>query len=442
MRFVLAMIILTVLTVGWVFASEKGSDYGAVDRLALDLAILPDVTVNSAVRSMSPVCCNDTERARAAYAFTASYLLYSPEAAVSKPLDPDVPLKKIFDGKGRCGEYARLFNLIALRLGLESVSIVGVAKGNGYQVGDSPSQYGHVWNAVKIAGKWKLLDCAWGSLRSTLPTGRSGPGVQHAINDDYFFVAPERLIYTHFPQDPKWQISSKPVTASEFARMPVLLPDFFTNGIVLSNTVYGVLRQVDGAVLECTVPDAVHVFARLFDLKGLPLPPSTVLAQREDDHFVVRAAAPAGVSYLKLFVLGDESELDSGHCVAEFRIDNNDRSSEPDVFPQTFAGFERGAASVASPITGTLLAGTLQEFRLNVPRAESVAVLQGNRWSMLKRSASDFTGSVKLRAGEVRVAARYPREKGFNTLLKYQVADKQPSQVASAKVGVLREVFR
>jgi len=183
MRFAVATILLALSMVAGASAQLRTSNYRSIDSLASRIAASPNVTVNSAVRSLAELCKTDVQRARAAYSFTASYLLYSPTEVASEPLTPDAPLSSVFGGKGMCGEYAALFNAVAAGLGLESVTVIGVAKGDGYLVGDSANNFGHAWNAVQVDGQWRLLDCAWGSGLLAPPDGGVQPDYRPQITE-------------------------------------------------------------------------------------------------------------------------------------------------------------------------------------------------------------------------------------------------------------------
>lgn len=76
----------------------------------------------------------------------------------------------IFSGKAVCEGYARVYEAIAKRAGLECIVVGGHGKGYGFtplKDGERPpprKASGHAWNAVKIDnGYWKLLDACWGA---------------------------------------------------------------------------------------------------------------------------------------------------------------------------------------------------------------------------------------------------------------------------------------
>lgn len=60
----------------------------------------------------------------------------------------------LVDGVGVCETYAKSFKLIADRMGYETVTIGGVGISGGKQIA-------HMWNYVKIEGKWYAVDITW-----------------------------------------------------------------------------------------------------------------------------------------------------------------------------------------------------------------------------------------------------------------------------------------
>ena len=67
------------------------------------------------------------------------------------------------DRKSTCDGYTNLFDDLAREMGLESSRIVGYAKGFDYTPGKPLAKPNHSWNAVKLEGKWNLIDATWGA---------------------------------------------------------------------------------------------------------------------------------------------------------------------------------------------------------------------------------------------------------------------------------------
>src|SRR5262249_35212157 len=98
------------------------------------------------------------------------------------------------------------------------------AKGVGYQPGQEIAKSNHAWNAVRIDGHWHLVDATWGA-------GSVGDKkFLKRYRDYYFLTPPEQLIFSHFPDDVRWQLLEPPVTQAEFEHWPKIRDELFALG--------------------------------------------------------------------------------------------------------------------------------------------------------------------------------------------------------------------
>ncbi|KAL8579137.1 hypothetical protein ACOMHN_036076 [Nucella lapillus] len=128
--------------------------------------------------------------------------------------------------------YAMLFDIMCSYAGLHSKIIGGYAKGADYIPGMkfTPGQNQHTWNAVYIYGTWCLVDAHWGARR--LVGKQTSVEDFHYQLDEYFFLTdPHQLIYTHLPDDARWQLLDGCITLQEFENMPHMKPQFFKFGL-------------------------------------------------------------------------------------------------------------------------------------------------------------------------------------------------------------------
>lgn len=157
---------------------------------------------------------------------------------------------------GTPAEFAQLYAELATLAGLEVAVIEGYAghnvpsrrysgklmkalepninklRGGTYHL----QRYRAAWNAVKINGKWNLLDTYWmvkgekmlgrgwserDFIREMKKRIRRVPSASQlsagkTIDNDYFFAKPRDFIDTHFPDETKWQLLAVPKTWSSF----------------------------------------------------------------------------------------------------------------------------------------------------------------------------------------------------------------------------------
>jgi transglutaminase/protease-like cytokinesis protein 3 len=107
--------------------------------------------------------------------------------------------------------------------GVEVAYIVGDARHSSASVeGDS-----HAWNAVRINGRWYLLDATWdaGTVAGDTFTKR--------YSTDYLLAPPDVFGRDHYPEDPRWQLRVTPISRGEFFRQPMMSAAFYAQGLEL-----------------------------------------------------------------------------------------------------------------------------------------------------------------------------------------------------------------
>lgn len=130
--------------------------------------------------------------------------------------------------------------------------IEGYSKHSKYEPGDqlAPADRSS-WTAVLVDNTWRLLDINWSSKYvsgerhedwkliddpvddEAAQTTRRAEFYQH--DETYFLTSPEVLVYSHLPDDERWQLLARPVTRQEFVSMAHLSGHFFRYGLRLAS---------------------------------------------------------------------------------------------------------------------------------------------------------------------------------------------------------------
>lgn len=147
-------------------------------------------------------------------------------------------------------------------VGIECQEVPGHSKGIGYRQGQSLKNVksDHLWNAVLLGGQWFLLDACWGAGRVDMEHksfvkrfeethvfihgAENQPRVYsqtcslhlsppQRFDDFYFLTDPEEFIYTHFPDEEKWQLLDAPIPLEEFEKRVFKTSAFFNMGLRL-----------------------------------------------------------------------------------------------------------------------------------------------------------------------------------------------------------------
>lgn len=162
---------------------------------------------NDAVGYLAHVLCDPfpspTDKARAIFTWCHHNIAYDVEGffggCIPRGQTPD---QSIFSGKAVCEGYAKIFQAVAQRAGLDCVVVGGHGKGYGFhpmRAGERPpprDATGHAWNAVRIdGGAWKLIDACWGA-------GAVGDGAYNKRFEPLMFTLRNDLFgLKHFPGD-------------------------------------------------------------------------------------------------------------------------------------------------------------------------------------------------------------------------------------------------
>lgn len=132
------------------------------------------------------------------------------------------------------------------------------------------------WNAVHVAGGWRLVDVLWASacvkkeqhsewvlvnmdnMDTEDEEEEEDDQIQHIMNDFFFLTDPDMMVCTHFPDDPQWQLLPRPVSMKKFETYVYVRERFFQMGLKMSSQSrkHCVLRTIRGVVsLGFSIPD-------------------------------------------------------------------------------------------------------------------------------------------------------------------------------------------
>lgn len=150
--------------------------------------------------------------------------------------------KTLRSGKGICQDYSALFHTLCNLTGLQCIDIVGTSKSHPTHIGKLPKQNDHEWNAVKIDGRWKLIDVTWASGCVSTQTGKFVP----EFNDAYYGTAPEVFFLNHFPDDERFLMIDK--NDSDFAELRLYYGPYIKSDYEIAMPEKGVLSAKSGVI--------------------------------------------------------------------------------------------------------------------------------------------------------------------------------------------------
>jgi len=221
--------LLAIFAVSWLilFTAQTKADTQPsdlkIDKHALAATPEDETSFDSLAKYLAGPCKTERDKARAIFRWITDRIAYDMEAYIARKADsnPESALKR---RKAVCGGYLKLYGELAKRLGLKVVEVNGHTRRmpNG----------SHGWLAVRIKDNWQLVEPTFGA------GGFQDKKFIKQFSAFFFFPPPDQLLFSHLPDDPKWQLVKNHVSSKEFWRRPAVeWPLFdlgFTSGAVES----------------------------------------------------------------------------------------------------------------------------------------------------------------------------------------------------------------
>ncbi len=239
MKKIINIIILIVVFCGF----SQAKDFKDVDRYALSVKKSKDY--RQLAKKLAEPFSLEVDKARAIFVWIAHNIKYDVKkrgkkgrTKITGKSKKEIEIKKrklklkriqkaYTSEKGVCEDYSLLFIEMCKAVGLEAVYVNGYAKFGREEIGKIPNSSNHAWNAIKINGKWELIDVTWAAGTVDFKRNR----FVKEFSDFFFLADPGLFIFNHFPNDPKWQLLSKKVGKKEFASLPYLHSSFYKYGV-------------------------------------------------------------------------------------------------------------------------------------------------------------------------------------------------------------------
>ncbi|MCB2262776.1 MAG: hypothetical protein LGR52_07550 [Candidatus Thiosymbion ectosymbiont of Robbea hypermnestra] len=361
---------------------------------------------------------NQTELAYSIFYWLSQNIAYDTKGLFSGEFGDLTPEGVLRRRSAVCSGYSRLFHSLAEAVGLEVREVIGKSKGYGYaqtgRLGD------HAWNAVKIDGRWHLLDATWGAGY----VSDSGQFVRR-LQNFYFMTPPEQFIYGHLPDEASWQLLSPPVSSTEFKAMLDVEPEFFRYGLQPDSHQRRIIStQNPVEQISILSPDNVVMTADLYQQPGkIELPDMHTFLQRQGDRYVVWAAFPRQGEYLLRLYAKPRHTEGSYDSVMAYTIRARQGKAN-NLFPKTYASFTNSNAYLNAPLDYYLQKGKRHHFSIKIPSALKVVVIDGEMWHHLENNGQLFTGTVSAVTDKIGIYAKLIRDgTQFTAFVEYQGKD-------------------
>ncbi len=157
--------------------------------------------------------------------------------------------KTLISQKGVCQDYSLLFQFMCESVGIECVYIRGFGRFSPTNIGKTHKRGNHAWNAINIDNKWHLIDVTWST----------GMGSKSDYGNGYFNVDPELFIFSHYPDEKKWQLLDEIVDVATFANLPFTYSGFLKYKISSFNPSDGYIDRKSKISVDLDIPEEEQV---------------------------------------------------------------------------------------------------------------------------------------------------------------------------------------
>ncbi|HKI97944.1 MAG TPA: transglutaminase domain-containing protein [bacterium] len=399
-------------------AALAARDFTAVDRHALRAPAVAERSLDALAAYLAAPARDDADKARVIYRWITDRIAYDADAYFSGRFrnTQRAPEDVLRHRLAVCDGYAGLFLALSRRMGLEAVTISGHAKGFGYRAGQAlAGPADHAWNAVRLSGRWYLLDATWGAGTLDAKTH----AFRRHFEPLYFLTPPERFVYRHLPEQPEWQLLPRPLTAGQFVALPLTWPAFFRDGLALVGPSEGAIRTAGELTLRIQAPPQVRLTAKLLR-DGREVAGGPTFAQRDGSAVQIHVRVPRAGNYALQVLSKAEPAERTYESALELRLLASAGLGGGAGFPEPYRPFAEHEGRLEAPLRGRLPAGSTQRFRLRIPGAERVVAAVNGQLVELAARGGAFEGDVRMPRGELILYARFPGAESYAGLLRFQ----------------------
>lgn len=398
MRRTACIVLLFLFIVPGLFAQEPHPNAVNVPPgIAAAVKSDPKANFGQLVDALLTGISTDAEKIRVLHDWVALNIQYDVNGFLgNSPVVYDV-YDVIKTGRSVCEGYCNVFELLLTTAGIENKKINGYARGYGFNLfsGDEKFESNHAWTAVKLAGEWKLIDVTWNSgyIDGMFFTPNYSLG--------YYMIEPGKFLYTHFPQDPQWQLVSAPLGFEKFSEMPYLTDRFFAMNLDLITPPAKVYSCGEEFRLQIKIPDGVVVTSNLYDMEENRIENRTLTQRSGKDGTVDILFPSAGKFHLTMFAKHKDAK-GPYIGVAEFGFIAS--SGKDGKFPVLFKKFIENGCKLVKPGAWPfkLAADSTVDFEFYAPGEEAGVETPTAMVMLQKNAAGNFAGKVKISGLPVR----------------------------------------
>ena len=240
---------------------------------------------------------SDLEKARMIYVWLAENINYDDHGYNSKQLGDNSAEGVLKTKLAVCAGFANLYQALGEKIGLNIITLTGLAKGYDYE-GDSYDNVedasNHAWNAINIDGVWKIFDATWGQGYA-FTNSKGKLESKKVFKNCWFNVDPKISIFSHLPKENDKQFLSPTISFETFLEMPNIVPTAFSSGWLNADEL--LLKIKEKKILD--IPNYYPITENIL----VKAPTERLLKKGKPHTFTIES-----IELKKVFLIVDEEE--------------------------------------------------------------------------------------------------------------------------------------
>jgi transglutaminase-like putative cysteine protease len=396
-------------------AQEPGSRTKAIASrpIAPPPVTIDHYDVARAAVEITKAASNDREKAHALYRWLAENISYDTDSFFNKKNTeyPDQDAKAVLKRRDAvCAGYSELFHEMAAAVGLESKIVSGYTRGDDYDPKRTFTETDHAWNAVKIDGKWQLLDATWGAGSVDDKTQK----FTRKPHDGWFLPPPEVFVQTHLPEDKKWQLLESEVTPQQFNQLPRMNARFVKYGFRLAEPNKGIYQTSGQLKITILSQQSAILSAELEDESGARIKRSVLVNKGSGTYEVFVRVPQKGLYELLLFAKepGEEKGVNVGTLLIQ-----SSAGSKPE-FPIVYSNFGENGCALLQGYDGRTKSGLSSYYEVKLPNTSEVYITQESERTPMNKVGDSYSANFTPKPGEFGIVGKFAEGNMF--VLMYQ----------------------
>ena len=209
------------------------SKYADIDSYVLSCPTATAKDPDQLVSYLEKMADTDLEKARAIYVWLAENISYDAKSINKNKYGDNTALGVLKSRKAVCQGYAKLFELLGKKMGLNIQFVGGYSKNDVLQESwDFDGEEGdHAWNMIKIDDEWRVFDATWGA-GIVNDDARGRLVFTQEYSDNWFDLSPYEAIFSHYPEDTSLILTEPRLTLDKFESLQLIPIYSFTSNLL------------------------------------------------------------------------------------------------------------------------------------------------------------------------------------------------------------------